>query len=391
MNPARALRTHRFLFRIALSAANTFAWILIFSYFSHIMGVTEALARTAFLYALAFCVAILVVPYSARLLERGARESMLYASAFAGAAFLILGAFFAGVWGSVYVGGILMFVVSLGMYRALYWIPYAVEIHELSVARMTSALLDVAIALVPAVAGFFIASYPLGVAWVFFTAAFIAIVSGYLLVFLPDIVERFSWGYTETFGHLFSRKYRRTFLRSILEGMQGATLFFLWPIAAFLIVGSSFSLFGLVLSLTFLFALVLRAPMRALLGRMRMKDAVLLHTAVGASAWIARTLVANPLGIVLVDTYAHTGGSGREGVDILAWEQAADGGSYVDEQTALKEIGLGVGRIVICITAALLALSFTISVAFLVTFIIAAMSAGASMIIARVPRSKVEK
>ncbi|MBI2030540.1 hypothetical protein HYT05_02875, partial [Candidatus Kaiserbacteria bacterium] len=75
-------------------------------------------------------------------------------------------------------------------------------------------------------------------------------------------------------------------------------------------------------------------------------------------------------------------------MDQPAFEQAADGGSFVDEYTALKEIGLGFGRVAICIIAAVLSILFSISISFLGSFLLVALAAGISVWFAYLSRSR---
>ena len=97
--------------------------------------------------------------------------------------------------------------------------------------------------------------------------------------------------------------------------------------------------------------------------------------------WIARLVVATPLGVVSVDSYFYTTAPRRLGVDALSFEQAADGATFVDEYTALKEIALGLGRIAACLFGAAVSLSISLPVAFLAVFIVAAVASGASVLL----------
>jgi len=378
MNPPTLLRMHRSLMRAAFSGANAFAWIFIFQYFSFFHHLHEALARTALLYALVYAISSLVTPYAAGRLRHGMKRGIAYGAALAALAFVSLGFSFEGFFGYQYVDGIVAFALLLGAYRALYWVPYSVESHELRPGAHSSFPLETLIALMPAAAGIALQAF-LAPAWLLFAAGLCIVLSLVPLARLPDVYEKFSWGYEETFAQLFARKHRAAFLRAVLDGAQSAALFFLWPIAIFLIVGSSYLVLGTVLSITFFIALLLREPVRRLVRRLNIRDVSVLYAAVAMSAWIGRVLVASPFGIVLVDAYFHTGTAGREGMDHPALDHAADGGSFVDEYTALKEVGLAFGRIIMCIIAAVFAILFSVSVSFLVSFILVAAAAGASV------------
>ena len=373
------LRLHRFLMRLAFSAANAFAWIFVFQYFAIFQSVHDALARTALLYALVYTVSALVTPYAAGRLRHGMKSGVVYGVVFAFLAFVFLGLSFAGFFGYGYIYGIIAFALLLGAYRALYWVPYSVEAHETRPCIRPSFFTEIPIALMPAVAGVALTWVFVAPAWLLFMAGLVLVISLLPLARIPDVYEKFSWGYAETFAELFAHKHRLIFLRAIADGIQSAALFFLWPIAVFLIVGSSYLLFGTVLSITFLIALLVRKPVRALLRLWNIKHTSIVYAMVAMSAWVGRVLVATPVGIILIDTYYHAGTAGRAAVDHSALDHVSDGGHFVDEYTALKEIGLGFGRIIICIIAAILAASFSIPVSFLWSFVIVALAAGVSV------------
>lgn len=374
--------------RVAFSAANVFAWIFVFQYFVIFHPIHEALARTALLYALVYTISSLVTPFAARRLRHGMKQGIRYGIMFASLAFMFLGLSFQGFFGYQYIDGIVGFAIFLGLYRALYWVPYSVESTELRPRAPASSAVEMVIALMPAIAGIILVQQILTPAWLLFLAGACILLSLIPLKRVPDIYEKYSWGYEETFGQLFAHKHRVAFWRAVADGMQSAALFLLWPIAIFLIVGSSYVLLGSVLSITFFIALILRDPVRRLVRRLEIKDVSIFYAAVVMSSWVGRVLVASPFGIVLVDTYFHTGTAGREGIDQPAFEQAADGGSFVDEYTALKEIGLGFGRVIICIIAAVLSVLFSISISFLGSFLLVALAAGISVWIAHLSRSR---
>ncbi|HEY4522089.1 MAG TPA: hypothetical protein VJH91_00420, partial [Candidatus Paceibacterota bacterium] len=101
------------------------------------------------------------------------------------------------------------------------------------------------------------------------------------------------------------------------------------------------------------------------------------------SAWVMRLVVASPVGVVLVDTYFHAGRPEARGHDASAYEQTAENRTFVDEVTALKEMGMGIGRTILCIIVALVAWGGTFGAAAFTAFIAAAVAAILSVLIAR--------
>lgn len=379
----RAIAVHRSLFRFAFAGANIFAWIFIFQYFYLIeKDLAHGLARTALLYALSQTVTCLSTPYAARLLRFGVRRVLLFATIVAASSFVILGAAFAGLSNSVSVSAVLAaFAVGLGLYRALYWIPYESEVRTGTSRR--SLFAEFLIALSPLFGGMCIVAVSYGSTWLLSIAAGCILLSAIPIFYLRDIQENFSWGYRETFGQLVEPANRTILVGSFFEGVAGTALLLFWPLAIFLITGWSYGMVGLVLSLTFIIAIFARSLVRKGLRETSLHTSRILNVVFAVTPWLFRMLVATPLGVIFVDSYFYTTTPRRIGVDPLTFEQAADAGSFVDEYTALKEMALTLGRIAICAIGAISALTLSLPLAFIVVFLCAA---GASAATALRPR-----
>jgi hypothetical protein len=365
---------HRTLLRIALSGVQVFAWIFIFQYFyvrSH--SIAEAVSSLALTFALTHVVVILLTPWSARRLRHGFKRLMVYALLSLAAAFTVLAASFAGYLGPI-GWGVGFFAVLLGMYRALYWVPYEVAREATPTRRV--AYSEYLVAIVPAAAGLFLTST------IYAPVALLAIgAAGVALSLIPllgmaDVHEGYAWRYRESFHELLSKSHRRLLLESMTSGIEMATLLLLWPLVIFLVLGWSYPMLGIVLSLTYIVALILRAVLRRPLKAATMPIRALL----AASAWIMRLAVGGAVGVVLVDTYFYVGSRATSrGVDMSAHEHSADNNTYVDEYTALKEMGMALGRIIMCLLVAVLAVSFSLPIAFTIAFICAAFAAAAAV------------
>lgn len=373
---AYALRLHRFFLRVALAGATVFAWIFVFQYFYLVSpDAAYALARTALLYALSQTITCLATPYTARLLHYGSRRTIIFALLAASVGFVFLGGAFGGYFGVSIAGGIIVFAFALGLYRALYWIPYEIELGEVTrTSRGMNIPSELFVALAPLGAGLFITTSGEAPMLVLFLAAILILVSILPLSGAREVRERFSWGYRETFAHFLGRENREFVTKALLEGMSGAALLLLWPIAVFLIVGWSYGMLGIVLSFTFLVAIFARTLVRRFLRRVRVHESRWINALLAISPWLLRLVVATPLSIVLVDSYFYTTAPARQGIDPYVFEQSSDGGSFVDEYTALKEMGLTIGRVVTCVVAAALALLISLPVAFIGTFVLAALA-----------------
>src|SRR3989344_3964370 len=370
-----ALSLHRFLMRFALAGANIFAWIFAFQYFFLVEpDIAHALARTALLYALSQAITCLVTPYGARALRGGARRMLLYAAVSAAAAFAVLGAAFVGVWGGAYAPeALIVFAVALGIYRALYWIPFELEARATRASRLPLAG-EFVIALAPLASGLFIAFAAVAPVWLLDIGAALIVLSALPIYFMAEVHEGFSWEYRETFAQLWEPENRTIVTQSFFEGLSGATLLFFWPIAVFLITGWSYGMLGIILSFTFVVAILARTFVRKLLRRARLQQSGFYDAVFAVTPWLFRLSVATPIGVILADSYFYTTTPPRMGIDTVAFEQSADGGSYVDEYTALKEMSLALGRIVICVVGAGTALKVSLPVAFVTVISIAAIA-----------------
>ena len=384
LSNARLLSLHRFIFRFAFAGANIFAWIFIFQYFYLVEpSIGMGLARTALLYALSHTVTCLATPYAARLLRSGSRRMCIAAIVIAASSFTVLGAAFAGFWGASYTSAALtVFSIGLGFYRALYWIPYELEVEATGKGR-ARLFVEFLVALAPLLAGLWIVTTALGPIPLLYAGAGLMLLSALPLLYVPDIYEKFSWGYRETFGHFVAPANRAVVRHAVLDGIAGAGLLHFWPLALFLITGWSYGMLGVILTLTFFISITARSFVRRSIRRSGLHASGILKVLFAVTPWAFRALVGTPLGAILVDSYFHTTAPRRFGVDPQAFEQAADAGSYVDEYTALKEMGLAVGRIFLCLVGTLAAFMVSLPAAFIAIFICAALASAA---IALTPR-----
>jgi hypothetical protein len=378
MSQTVALAAHRFYLRAGLSAIHAFSWVFVWQYYFVLSGdVSQAFLRVVLLYALAQVVAILATPLAARALVRGARALMLAAILVLAAAFLVWAATLAHLiptWGNA---GVIIFAVLLGLYRALYWVPYAVE-KERVVANKVPIPAELFIAIMPALAGLSLSSGPLAPVGLLAAGAAIILMSVIPLARVREVHESYTWGYGQALSELIEPRYRTFVLKAFIEGIEGAALLLLWPLAVFLIVAKSYSLFGFVLTITLLLAIPTR-----ILARKYLPTRPAIAGTLAASAWLLRLIVATPFAVVCVDTYAFANESKRESLDIYALEQGADNSTYVDELTVLKEIALGLGRLVIVLIAGLLTAAFWMPLGITITFIIAAACAAYSFRLAQ--------
>ena len=377
---------HRFLLRAGLAIGNVFGWIFVFEYFfllSSSLG--RALAGTLLMYALSQLITVVLTPLAAAHLSRGTRRMLVWAVVLAAGAFVILGATLGGFFDETPVAwGIGAFAVFMGAYRALYFIPYSLNRADTEKARPQGrALFEVLLALIPAFAGATLVLEAYAPLRLLFGAALFAGVSALPLFLIPDIHERFSFSYLETFRELFSPRNRRIFWTSFLEGVQGAALFLIWPLAVFLIVGWSYMLLGVIFTITLLLVMLFRILYKKYLPSTGVRYSPPVHVVLAMSGWIARLAAGTPLTVIIADSYAYAGHTPRGTLtDAFSFEQAADRGSFIDESTVLKELALAGGRIALVVIVGLCVLATPLVVAFGAAIVLAALAAGISVFLA---------
>lgn len=369
MQSSTALRTHRFLTRLALAGATTFSWISVFQLLLLISGnLPDAIARTALLYALSQTINILLTPYAAVRLRHGVREGMILGCLWAAGAFTVLVATYGGFLGN-YMLGIVIFAILLGAYRAYYRIPYAVE-NALSGSIPHPISEEIVLAVVPFCAALIVSYY--SIALLLFLASACIALGMIPMPFIPDVPERFAWSYLQSFGELTAHEHRATLIHGIVGGVQSATLFLLWPIALFLIFGWSYLSIGFIFSLTILFVLIVRL----FISRHEVHLSRGVRSVLAASSWIARISIVSAPAAAIVDTYLfalpHSSAHGEP----LTRDPQSDNGHYIDEHTALKEMSNALGRILVCATVAAAAMIVTPAQLFMGLFIVVALFAG---------------
>lgn len=370
-----AIEVHRFVLRLALSGAHIFSWIFIFQHFFYRSGsYIDAVAGVALTYALTQLVVVLLTPWAARFTKYGVRRGMTLALVCSAFAFVALGAGIGGVLSEMSYG-VMLFAVLMGAYRAFYWTPYSV-----SGASRTNITFEILVALMPAFVGVMLSQNVLSLLAMPFAAAFLCLLAIVPTRFMANAHERFAWSYRETFQELFSDDRRGATLHAFLDGIEGAALLLLWPLAVFMLLGWSYLLFGAVMAITLLATFLLRGFRVKYLGSIRSPH---VHALFIVSAWAVRLTAAGPLAVVLVDMYQAGVRPFSRGVEEATGEQAADNRTYIDEHTALKEMAQALGRLSLCLIAVAIAGLGSVPLVFFACFCLAAVAALTSVYVMR--------
>lgn len=372
----RSFTMHRTLLRAALALANAFAWILII----RLLGGSLQLAALCF--AVESLVVVFLTPVSARLVRDGLITSMTSGVAFFSLGCASLALSLGTTTGASVTLGAFAFAVCVGAYRALYWVPYRAHGAVRSLPLPLYILTELLTTLVPFLGGIMLVSY--GAPWVLWAAAVLAALSLLSLAGSSEAHEMFAWGYTETFRRLFARENTRLVAASLIEGMEAAALFFLWPLTIFLLVGGNLFVVGAIMSATLLFSLLVRLVLHHMHARYGEPLPDYLLSAIGLSGWLLRLGVVTPIQIIAVDVFQNVANRGRlSSLDTSVFGQNADRGSFVDEYSALKEMGLAIGRVLLALFVIVIAFYMDTPHVLAMSFLVAAMLFAAHHIVAR--------
>jgi len=362
-----SLYASRTLMRISLGMLGVFLPIFFFKEFGYDLQIVIAI------YLSIFGIHLLLTPLSARLLNTIGTKKMIML----GVMFVILAMTALYYFPQNPAYATVLYVVFVAIYRALYWVPYHVDftnaLDEHMRGRQLAILRNIAsvvLVTVPMLGGVIIASA--GFSAVFVLSIAVMLVALIPLWFMGNTYERYSWGYIDTFMHLFARGNRNTFLAHFANGAQGIVILAFWPIYIFMLLDERFTVLGVIASLTIIVVIILRTIVGKLFDTWSPKRMLIVGVVMATTGWISKIFVQTPLEVFAADSYHNFGRTVNSlSFDATTYEQAADNGTYVDEYTALKEMALSIGRIVMLLLIAVLLSFFSIKVALVLAAMVA--------------------
>ncbi len=382
-----ALFTQRVLIRLALQAFGVFA--VVFLYEQLDSSLTDLLGVFALLYASTAA----LTPVAARLIGVLGIRTLIACA---------LPALVGGV-GALYFlassphtlslpAALIVFVVSEALYRALYWVPYQIDMARLSESGWRGRQLatlengaDILVTLAPFVGGYIVATT--GFSSLFLLGAGLICVALIPLGYIPTGYDRYTWSYQETFRQLVHPRNQPLVISHLAEGIQSAMVLIAWPLAVYLIIGKEYVMLGAVATFTLLIVLVTRAVTGSLFDRWNKRRILLYGAIISAGGWVLKIFVGSPFQVVIVDGFHGIGRTVHHtSIEALTYEQAADSGRYIDEYTVLKEIALNAGRVVLlCIVGIVYLFVAEVLVAIMIGALLAA---GASVVTSLLSRQQ---
>ncbi len=365
----------RVLMRVSLGAIGVFLPIFFYEQLAPVFGSKVAIQQVILIFVSIYSLNLLLSPIAASLFHRWGMRRMMSTGIFMAAAAIIALFYFDK---NIFLG-MALYILTTGLYRALYWVPYHVDLaHELDMQRRGKQLAfmanmsDALVVFVPLLGGAAIAFFG-GFKEVYIMAAFLMLLAMIPLMFMNDIYEYYSWSYFDTFKKLFSRENTHLFIAQAANGAQSVATLFFWPLYVYFISQKQFVILGAVTSATIIFIMFLRWFIGKLIDRYERKKMLLAGILLSATGWFLKIFVYTPIQAVFVDTYHRMGRTANSLVfSAVTYEQSADSGTYIDEYTTLKEMAVNVGRIAMLLAVGVIMLYFhtNIRAAFLVAAVV---------------------
>ena len=365
----------RVLMRVSLGAIGIFLPIFLYQKMRAVYTTQISIMYVTLIFLSIYTLHLLLAPLAAALFHRWGMRKMM-AGGILMSALSIIALYFFQFAPTISLAS---YILTIGLYRALYWVPYHVDLtHELDDTRRGRQLAtmanisDILVVFVPFLGGVAIAALG-GFQQVFLVSAFLMLLAVLPLLFMSDVYEYYSWDYIETFKKLFARENKSLFIAQAAKGAQNVATLFFWPLYIFLISGKQFVLLGAVTSATIVFIMILRFVIGKWIDKFNRSKMLWAGVLLSATGWFLKIFVYTPMQAVFVDTY-HKMGRTVNGLTFTAvtYEQSADSGTYIDEYTTLKEMALNVGRIAMLLAVGLSMFYFhaNLRVAFIIAAIV---------------------
>ncbi|MCD5384569.1 MAG: hypothetical protein LRZ97_01475, partial [Candidatus Pacebacteria bacterium] len=247
-----ALLTNRLLFRLGFGLIGVFLPIFFYKLFS------ESLYAVLIIYIIIYSIGIFITPISSKMLGVVGIKNLMRVAVIPSA--IAIGAlYFASDHPTYAVAG---FIIAIALYRAAYWVPYQTDLghflgHKKVGIHMAvyKNILQVMNAVTPLVGGVLITAFDFKNVFVF--AALILFTTLIPIHFITQVYERYSWGFIETFKHLFAYKNRTLVYAYAADGAQGIISSIIWPIFIFELLNGNYMSVGFITSLTTIAILLL--------------------------------------------------------------------------------------------------------------------------------------
>jgi MFS family permease len=306
---------------------------------------------------------VILVAYGAQFLNRFGFRTSLQISA-------VFGALYYSVF--YFVDAVNLFlliplsIVMITLWRMTYWLPYHIKFTELtkkknrgkqiSILLVASSILG---ALAPLCAGVMIERS--GFDLVFSIAMFLMLISMIPYFKLKRTHEPYSWSYSQTWRQLFLKKNQAMILPLVADGAENVVGVIVWPIFIFTILEGNYLEVGAISTLIIGATIVIQLLTGSLVDTSAKKSVLRFGSMLYSLGWVIKIFVATAFHIFVAGIYHNIMKIFmRTSFDTLVYEIAADQGHFVDEFSTLREIAIGIGRILMLSLAIILSIHTSI-------------------------------
>ncbi len=168
------------------------------------------------------------------------------------------------------------------------------------------------------------------------------------LMMITEIRETYSFSFFQTWKELLRKENTSWRKMYIADGLQDIAGIAVWPIFIYLLLDQKYLTIGAISALIIACTLILQIIVGIFTDRSNNKEKIFhLGVSLYSAGWILKALVASAFHIFIAGTIHNLAAIiFRTSFDTITYERAADYGSYVDEFSVMREIALGIGRMI---------------------------------------------
>ena len=191
------------------------------------------------------------------------------------------------------------------------------------------------------------------------------------LFFLPPFKVKYEFGFWESFKKLFGKRFRPMSVSMMAYGAENIVGVVVWPIFLYAIFQGQYLEIGAFAAIIVVIGLALELLVGRETDRFSAGKLLKYGTGIYALGWVWKGLVETVVGVFAASTFHNVGAILlRTPMDTLMYEQAADSGHYIDEYTVLREIALGIGRVLMLLFLVAVTSVFSIGASFFVAAVV---------------------
>ena len=326
----------------------------------------ESINAVILFYLIGFFLFCVTVTFGAKAMSViGMKRSVILGIIFLAAFYTAMLVFQDHVWWFVSAA-----LLSQLLFRDFFWIPYHTELAELTDRKHRGSQISVLMALteVMSVIG------PILAGWLVMTNNFemyfaivvlLTLAAAVPVLRLPVVKETFSWGYWQTWRHVFKKKNHSMVSAFFADGAQSIVGVVIWPLFIYQILEGDFLEMGIIGSLVVVVTIVLRLAAGHLTDHMKKARMIHAGSVLFSLGWVLKAFAATAMHIFLASAFHNFAAIlVRTPFDTLVYERMADQGHYIDEYSVLREIASTGGRVLMLIALSVLVAAFGLTIAF---------------------------